>query len=340
MGNVEGVAEAMTPSVSPRLRFRLRSPLPAPRVRDRLIVIGHRRDTLGGWLSKQQGLFSEFFAVLGALHYAEQHHAAGVRVEFTSALYRDPDRDANWWGYFFDPLMWLNGPRPDASETRCDGWTRFGPHAWNDSWTSQIIPGNSAHQPYPIDAPEEFREVARLTARYIRPHPALLARVEAFWAAQATPEDFVVGLHYRGTDKVRIYPYRSPDYGTYAEQLEHVLARHQPRAWRVCVATDETEFAAWAVARYGDRVFLQPDAPRLSAQDPVARKDGTHKNPALSGRLKGESAVLDCLLLSRCHHLIKNRSSLSDISLAFNPLLPWTFIFDHGLVYDSAPHSG
>lgn len=325
------------PPAGPRPRFRLRSPLPEPRVRDRLLVIHHRRDTLGGWLSKQQGLFSEFFAVLGALRYAEQHRAAGVRVEFTSALYRDPARDANWWGYFFAPLMWLGPPRPDAPETRCTGWTRFGPHAWNDSWTSQIIPGNSARQPYPIGSPQECHEAARLTARHIRPRPALLARLDALWAAHTAPDDFVVGLHYRGTDKVNCYPYRSPDYEIYAQQLDRVLARHQPRTWRVCVATDETEFAAWAVARYGDRVFMQPAVPRLSAQDPAARRDGTHKNLSLPGLRKGESAVLDCLLLSRCHHLIKNRSSLSDISLAFNATLPWTFILDDGLVFDGPP---
>ncbi len=315
--------------------FRLHSPLPAPRVRDRLLVITHRRDTLGGWLSKQQGLFSEFFAVLGALRYAERNGAAGVKVEFSSDLYRDPARDANWWSYFFAPLMWLGPPRPDPPVVRADGWTRFGPHAWNDSWTAQIIPGNAGRRPYPIDSSAEMHEAARLTARHIRPQPALLARLGERWTAHTAPGDFVVGLHYRGTDKITAYPYRSPDYRLYAEQLERVLARHQPKAWRVCVATDETEFIDWAVGRYGDRVFFQPDAPRLSSGDPVARRTGTHKNLALPGYLKGETAVLDCLLLSRCHHLIKNRSSLSDISLAFNAALPWTFILADGLVYES-----
>lgn len=317
--------------------FRLRSPLPEPRVRDRLLVIEHRRDTLWGWLSKQQGLFSEFFAVLGALRYAERHQAAGVRVEFTSALYRDPARESNWWAYFFDPLMWLHEPRPDAPPARAGGWTRFGPHAWNESWTTQIIPRNSALQPYPIDSREELAEVARLTARHIRPRAELLARAEAFWRERVMPGEFVVGLHHRGTDKVNVYPYRSPDYRVYADQLERVLEQRQPDTWRIFVATDELEFAAWAVARYGDRVFMQIDSPRLSAHDPAARRDGTHKNPALPGWHKGAAAVLDCLWLARCQHLIKNRSSLSDISLAFNPALPWTFILDERRIYHGPP---
>lgn len=325
------------PASPARPRFRLRSPLPEPRVRDRLIVIRHRSDTLWGWLSKQQGLFSEFFAVLGALRYAELHHAAGVRVEFTSALYRDPARDANWWSYFFEPLMWIDAPRPDARVVRCNGWTRFGPHAWNDSWTSQIIPGNTALKPYPIDAADEFREVARLTARHIRVRPEWLAQTDAFLANHTAPSDFIIGVHHRGTDKINVFPYRSPDYRVYAEQIDAVLARRQPDSWRIFVATDETEFADWARSRYGDRVILRTDTPRLSASDLSARRTGTHKNLSLSGQLKGGTAVLDCLLLSRCHHLVKNRSSLSDISLAFNPGLPWTFILDDTLVYHREP---
>ncbi|MCC6414296.1 MAG: hypothetical protein IT582_00075 [Opitutaceae bacterium] len=314
--------------------FRWRSPLPTPRVRGRLLVITHRRDTLGGWLSKQQGLFSEFFAVLGALRYAERNGAAGVQVEFSSALYRDPRRAANWWSYFFAPLMWLGPPQPDAPVIRANGWTRFGPHAWNDSWTSQIIPGNTNRQPYPIDSAADLREAARLTARHIRLRPELLARLETLWAAQIAPGDFVVGLHYRGTDKINAYPYRAPDYRLFAEQLDRVIAKHQPKTWRLFVATDETEFIDWALGRYGDRVFFQSAAPRLSSADKTARRTGTHKNLALPAYLKGETAVLDCLLLSRCHHLIKNRSSLSDISLAFNAVLPWTFILDDGLIYE------
>lgn len=322
------------PAPQPRPPFRLRSPLPEPRVRGRLLVVQHRSDTLWGWLSKQQGLFSEFFAVLGALRYAERHQAAGVRVEFTSALYRDPARDRNWWDYFFESTLWLGPPNPRARVVRCDGRHRFGPHAWNESWTSQIIPGNTARQPYPIDSESELREVARLTARHIRVRPDLLAQVDAFLSAHTAPGDFIVGVHYRGTDKVNVFPYRSPDYAIYADQIERVLARHQPKSWRLFVATDECEFADWAVARYGQRVFLRADAPRLSSADPFARKNGTHKDLSTPGFIKGETAVLDCLLLARCHHLVKNRSSLSDISLAFNPALPWTFILDSAHVYE------
>ena len=50
--------------------------------------------------------------MLGALVYAEAHDAAGVRVDFRSPLYDEPDRGPNWWTYFFESDR-------DARAARC-----------------------------------------------------------------------------------------------------------------------------------------------------------------------------------------------------------------------------
>lgn len=42
---------------------------------------------------------------------------------------------------------------------------------------------------------------------------------------------------------------------------------------------------------------------------------------------EGDTAVIDCIPLARCDFCIKNRSAPSDVSLAFNPDLPWAMIF-------------
>ncbi len=317
---------------------RLRSPLPAPRVKDRILVVHDRRESLCG-LTKAQGLFSEFFAVLGALRYAERHGAAGVRVWFASDLYRDDRLGPNWWAYFFADLMRLDGKSTPAPETNCNGWHRFGPHAWNESWTSQIIPRNSNLRPYPLDSADELREVARLTQRHIRMHAPITAKVDAFINAHVPPGVFLIGLHFRGTDKVLAYPYRSPSFAEYQGQVDRVLTEFRPADYRVFIATDQTEFAEWGRATYGDRLLLQEDAPRLARSDVAGRSQGTHKHRQIPSHLKGIAAVLECLLLARCDYLIKNRSSLSDIALAFNPRLPWTFILDDGQISHGAPLS-
>lgn len=123
-----------------------------------------------------------------------------------------------------------------------------------------------------------------------------------------------------------LYPYQSPSYALFKAYIHRVLARFAPDSYKLFVATDETEFIEWATATFPGKVLSYEDSPRLSARDPLATKGGTHKSRCFSNFQKGESAVLDCLLLAACSYLIKNRSSFSDISLAFNPKLPWTMI--------------
>lgn len=320
-------------------KLRLRSPLPEPSVRDRTLVVYNRRDTLGG-LSKVQGLFAEFFSVLGALHYAERHGAVAVRPHFDSSLYLDPARGPNWWEYFFTGPLVLDPARPSRGEVHCRGLHRYGPGCWNDNWSQRIFPRSSYLRPYPIDSAAELREAARLTQRYVRIAPALAAQVDALWRRHVAPGEFVIGLHLRGTDKVESYPHRSPAFAVYLDHLARVLAAHGLARHKIFVATDQMDYAAAARAALGDRCFLLDDTPRLAAADPVARALGTHKHPGFGPGAKGTSALLDCLLLARCDYLIKNRSALSDAALAFNPRLPWTFILDDGEVYHGASADG
>jgi hypothetical protein len=297
-----------------------------PDARGKNLVVYNRRDTLWGWASRKQGLFSEFFAVLGALAYAEDRGAAEVTVRFDSDLYLDRARGDNWWAYYFAPRMRCVGsPEPDGEIHYNHAWRRYGPHGWNLSWTGQILPPRPPGAPYPIDAGQALRRAAELTARYIRVEPALRARVDAF-RQQQFGDAFVVGVHYRGTDKKQLYPYVSPAYGLFEAEIHRILDARAPDRYRLFVATDEIEFLDWAGARFGDHVVWCPSAPRLSATDAQASRGGTHKSARFAPYLKGESAVIDCLLLAACQYLVKNRSSLSDVSLAFNPGLPWTQI--------------
>jgi len=323
-------------AASQRKAFRLTAPLPEPMVKGKLMVIYNRRDTLWGWLSMKQGFFSEFMSVLGALRYAETHDAAGVFVNFLSDMYTDGRTDENWWSYYFAPTMSVSDGVADPPEIHFNNWIyRFGPWAWNRSWSSVILPSYPPHQPYPINATEEMRIIADLVSRYIKVNREIEDKVDAFYASSMAGE-YVIGIHYRGTDKKLLYPYTSPSYRLFEETIDGILRRCKQDRFKVFIATDEIEFLEWAQARYPRQVICYDDAPRLSAQDADATRGGTHKSHRFSGRLKGESAVMDCLLLSRCNYLIKNRSSLSDIALAFNPSLDWTMILgENDPIYSS-----
>lgn len=314
--------------------MRLRSPLPEPAVRDRVLVIYNGRDSL--WeLTRVQGMFAEFFAVLGALRYAEERRAAGVRVWFDSALYLDAAQGPNWWGYFFAERMPFTAGAATAREVHCRGWHRYGPYAWNESWSARMVPRNSRARPYPLDSAADVRDAARLTARHIRVLPRWTDAVETLWRTHVAAGEFTIGLHFRGTDKARFFPDQIPPFEAYAREVDRVLARRQPAAWRIFVATDQAEFAAWAQATYGGRVFLQ-SMPRARADDPRAAQFGLHKDPRHAAAPKGAAAVIDCLTLARCDYLIKSRSGLSDASMAFNAALPWTLLMGNQAVASDA----
>jgi hypothetical protein len=300
---------------------RLRSPLPLPRVRGRRLVVYARQDSFG--LTLPQGFFAEFHAVVGALHYAERHGACDVLVRFTDGLYLDPPHGPNWWAYFFEERMSVQPGPARPREVRCRGWHRYGPHFWNDSWADLAMPVNTAESPYPLGDVSALRECRRLVKTYIRPRPAIVEEVDAYLRDRASGEDFLLGVHFRGTDKSVDHPAQKPTFAAYEEQIERILAHYAPWRFKIFVATDQIECVEWATARYGQRAFFLDDTPLSRADEPNL---GVHKDTRFPAYERAKGAVMTCLLLARCHHLLKNRSSLSDCALEMNESLPWTML--------------
>ena len=52
---------------------------------------------------------------------------------------------------------------------------------------------------------------------------------------------------------------------------------------------------------------------------------------------RGEDVIVDCLALSHCHYLVKNRSCISDLSLILNPDLGCSLIMTEAEVYRKEP---
>jgi hypothetical protein len=316
--SLDGVppADLARPTFRRRVRRWLRDRLPDPAVRDRTMVLycrqGVRSDT--AW----PGMFSEFFSVLGALHWGQAHGAAALRVDFRSPHYLDPSRGPNWWCYFFERDVMPFGERPSRADVHLNGrlskYGRYG--GFGDR-----IHGDTPHM-YPMTTGVARAEVHRLFASHIHPRADIVAGVEARAASWFAPGAYVVGVHYRGTDTARHYPYYRMPYEAYADEVRSTLERAAPSRFHVFVATDEADFVTFMSRAFPGRVVCAPDAPRVASDDlPIH----FNRSLAASGYQKGESALVDCLLLARSDYLIKGRSSLSDASLIVNDRLPFSF---------------
>ena len=118
----------------------------------------------------------------------------------------------------------------------------------------------------------------------------------------------------------------------YIEEVKKVFNLNNDRV-KLLIATDAKEFVDYVETHYpskfrynsfsrvSDKTIHIKESARLSLHD----SRGSHKATDFTPKQKGEAAILDFLLLSRSHYLIKNRSSLSDASLMFSRILSLNF---------------
>jgi hypothetical protein len=106
------------------------------------------------------------------------------------------------------------------------------------------------------------------------------------------------------------------------------------------VASDEQSSLDHLAAAFGDRVI---------AYDTVRHRDGAAAGQGPTGWImpayivrdrdvaarNGEDAVVEYLLLSRCHHLVHNGSSLARTVLLNAPELPHTNTHRRSVILDS-----
>jgi hypothetical protein len=168
---------------------------------------------------------------------------------------------------------------------------------------------------------------ARLLRKYLRPKPHINAIVDGFWRTVSL-DGPVVGVHYRGTDKTSEAPRVSWDHCL--NVVENYLRNHHAvRA--VFVASDERAFIDFIKnAVKSVSVYSHDDHYRSSDGRPV------HTAIESGGYEKGEDALVNALLLSKCATLIRTTSLLSAWAVVFNPDLKVILLnkpYDNRVVY-------
>jgi hypothetical protein len=244
--------------------------------------------------SKGAGLFSELSMVLGALEHYENWRTcyAGLRVDFADAgLYHEPALGPNWWQYYFAPVDVGSSDGAVAS-----------------------VSSHLRHCVYQFQGDQLSRKRGfEIISRYIRPKPHILDKVDSF-VRDHFQDAFVLGIHFRGTDHFVESPPRIPYEHVRAAVLDSIGAV-QSGHYRLFLATDEQAFLDYMLAEFPDVLLYRPMYRSVDGRPiDAVNEDGNYR--------KGEDAVIDCLLLSRCQYLIRTESSLSICSTLFSPDIP------------------
>ncbi len=155
-----------------------------------------------------------------------------------------------------------------------------------------------APQRWPSLPVGDWHENHRLFDAYFRIPVRTLAKADSFPPCE-------LGLHYRGTDKNRDFAQTNPvSVGEFLALAKAFTQGKEIR--RVFVASDDTGF----IERVGET--LQTET--ISTGTAWGWSYESQWN-----REKGDHAVLDCLLLSRCRWALKCQSALSGFAKVLNP---------------------
>lgn len=133
----------------------------------------------------QTGLFSVFNMVIGSLDFYEKNACGGLEIDFADqGLYYESHMGPNWWSYYFEPIELGSKKKANIRSFSSKEKRKFTLKAEFE------LPIERAHQ---------------LIEKHIRLKPALRKKIETFYTDHFAGHT-VIGVHYRGTDKVKEAP--------------------------------------------------------------------------------------------------------------------------------------
>lgn len=238
------------------------------------------------------GLGAVFSSVLVALDIYDQGGYAGIKIDLNSGFYLDPDYGPNWWEYFFEPIEIGDPSAPH--------------HIFNSNEISCMI-----NQGFPMSR----KRAKKLIDKYVHLKPEISKEIDTF-VKKYFKGHYVIGVHYRGTDKKRETP--PIPYETYFTRIDRLMNKAKQDKPIIFTATDDQGFLDRIKSLYRKKVVYN-DFVRSDDEKPLHYSKTRFK----SNYQKGKEALIDCILLSKCNILLfPAASAFSMLSLKFNPGLP------------------
>jgi SAM-dependent methyltransferase len=244
-----------------------------------------------------QGFFSIFMTIINYLDLYDKNDIDGLLVDFKGyGLFYEAAYGPNSWEYYFEPIK-----LGVTSGTSVDF-----------DYSVNIETGRIA---YLAEIGLSRQRVSELVQKYICVKPAILEEVEQF-AADYFQGKFVIGVHYRGTDK-------SPEAGRVCyEDMEtailHFITQKSLTDFAIYIATDEENFLDYMQKKFEGKIISQNCLRSSDQSSPIHYFNAKNTSPYRTGK----EALIDSILLSKCGQLIRTSSCLSLVSTFFNPEIP------------------
>ena len=147
-----------------------------------------------------------------------------------------------------------------------------------------------------------------LLNKYIKVKEPLRGHIEEI-REELFGDSFIIGVHFRNTDKYIIYS--PPNAKKTILKVQNEVDQLLDDDYRIFVATDDGHFLKSMISHFGDKV-VYTDSFRSYNRKPL------HGNRAYSPYEQGKETVIDCVLLSHSNVLVKTQSNLNEVASAWN----------------------
>ena len=231
------------------------------------------------------GFFSIFRGTIGTLALAEQHDVEPV-VLWQDTLYNDDPKE-NAWDYYFEPIGSLN--------------ENDGVH-------------NSVQHIHHFIMPREHQTrvtMNKMINKYVKVKPHIVQVADDI--VDKLGED-PLGVHVRMTDKYNCVRNGEPESHyplTVDHYKKHIDLNLEKRDSKIFLATDDIHVLEDMEKTYGDKI-VRADCTRSTDKISIHHHMGGDK------RKQGEEVLVDCLILSRCKHILKGVSNVALCAMFWN----------------------
>lgn len=229
--------------------------------------------------SRYTGMFALFMDVISLCQHYENGFFKSGSVNFqNSGFYYDSRYGENWWEYYFEPIV-LGEQNSRHVTQYCHLYCREIVEYYNaKSFNNYII------------------------EKYIKIKPHIQEKIDTYLENNFDGH-YILGVHYRGTDKSCEAPRVS--YQEVQAQIQKIINECGYSDYKIFIASDELAFF-----NHMERSF-----PGM-----ILTYEKSNKNR--NNYEAGEAALIDCILLSKVNILFRTSSNLSLISTFYNPQLP------------------
>ena len=254
--------------------------------------------------NKGGGLFVNMVTVLGFLRHCEKNNVSSFDVNFeNNGHYYEEELGDNWVEYFFEPIHESSLLTNAASFIKLIKPTK----------TSQK---SIAFFNYDGEHFLPIKKAANLIKKYVHVRPEIQEKIDPFKATHFE-NAFVIGIHYRGTDKYTEAP--AVDYERVKLEVENALAEEENLPYKIFVATDSQGFYDYIEKAFPSQVV---SIGAMKSTDGKPLHYDNENMPPLYHYHQGKEAVIDAYLLAETNLLIRSSSNLSLFSTYLKPELP------------------